>query len=180
MGQNPNLLEPQQRLSKKGWKAQFQVMGSLVGSSLERRAFHFFWREWCRVASGRGRGLINMYRRKGVGGTGWSFIIIEQGNIFCAQLALQRQSGSHQFSQTVGDFLGVGWFFLTDYIALGWFPLLLASKLSPKVLAIESSEVAYSNVQSFAEVLRKPHFEVGDVVWIELGEKEIYNKIKVI
>ncbi|KAL6344807.1 hypothetical protein AAG906_002713 [Vitis piasezkii] len=64
----------------------------------------------------------------------------------------------------LGDFLGVGWFFLTDYIALGWFPLLLASKLSPKVLAIEGGEVAYSNVQSFAEVLWKPHFEVGDVV----------------
>lgn len=76
--------------------------------------------------------------------------------------------------------MGVGWFFLTDYIALGWFPLLLASKLSPKVLAIEGGEVAYSNVQYFAEVLWMPHFEVGDVVWIELGKEEIYNKIKVI
>ncbi|RVX17397.1 hypothetical protein CK203_003728 [Vitis vinifera] len=74
-------------------------------------------------------------------------------------------------------FLG-GWVVFPNRLhSLGWFPLLLASKLSPKVLAIESSEVAYSNVQSFAEVLRKPHFEVGDVVWIELGEKEIYNKI---
>lgn len=76
-------------------------------------------------------------------------------------------------------FLG-GWTTFTNKLqSLGVTPPSSGSNPCPKGFVGDGTMVAPSNGKSFAEILRKPNIEVSNAVWLELGEEEIGNKIKV-
>ncbi|RVW93827.1 putative mitochondrial protein [Vitis vinifera] len=109
------------------------------------------------------------------GGCG-GVLLWERGEVFSECL----EGGGQVVEDGTSGFLG-GWTTFTNKLqSLGVTPPSSGSNPCPKGFVGDGTMVAPSNGKSFAEILRKPNIEVSNAVWLELGEEEIGNKIKVV